>query len=161
MDMGEFDAAVETLKLALNASGYEASAGLSGDQIMTAIQLANAYDRAGQVKDRDLLLGQATQLLEQLRESEPPHKTILLAGACVASVRNDLPGVLRDLAVAQEHGFRSHWELVRNPVFSRWQDNAEFVAFYQDMLKTAESMRNEYEINNPATSSGDEIGDSN
>jgi TolB-like protein/predicted Zn-dependent protease len=161
MDMGEFDAAVETLKLALNASGYEASAGLSGDQIMTAIQLANAYDRAGQVKDRDLLLGQATQLLEQLRESEPPHKTILLASACVASVRNDLPGVLRDLAVAQEHGFRSHWELVRNPVFSRWQDNAEFVAFYQDMLKTAESMRSEYEINNPATLFDAETGGSN
>ena len=150
MGMGEFEVAIEDLELALSASGYEADGSLSGDQVLTAILLANAYDRAGQADERDLLLGKATQLLEQLRQSEPPNRNVLFASACVASIRDDLPGVLRELAVAQESGFRDHWELIRNPVFKRWQDNAEFVAFYEGMIKTAESLRNEYRINNPS-----------
>jgi hypothetical protein len=54
------------------------------------------------------------------------------------------------LTLARENGFRGHWELIRDPVFQRWQDNAEFVAFYKDMIKAAETMRGEYSINNPA-----------
>lgn len=161
MDMGEFEAAIDNLVMALGASGYEADGDLSGDQVMSAVLLANAYDQASRAQEHDLLLDKASRLLQQLRQSEPPNRNVLFAGACVASIRNDLPGVLRELAAAQAHGFRSHWELIRNPVFKRWQDSAEFVAFYQDMIKTAEAMRSEYRINNPAENFDKAIEDGN
>jgi TolB-like protein/predicted Zn-dependent protease len=161
MDMGDYEAAIDDLMLALDASGYEAGGGLSGDQVMSTVILANAYDQADHVEKRDLLLDKATRLLQQLRQSEPPNRQVLFASACAASILNDLPGVLRELAEAQAHGFRSHWELIRNPVFKRWQDNAEFVAFYQDMIKAAEAMRSEYRINNPAENSDNIIESGN
>ena len=149
MSLGEHDAAIDTLRQALNYSGYEANENLAGDEITTAIQLANAYDRTGNVAERDRLLEKTVALLNRLRQSEPPSDEVHYASACVASIQNDLPAVLMELTLARENGFRRHWQLIRNPVFERWQDNAEFTAFYQDMIKSAETMRSEYKINNP------------
>ena len=149
MDKGEFDSAGESLQLALAASGYATGQQLSGDQLSTAVQLANVFDQLGNAEERDLLLSQITKLLEKIRQSEPSHKTVFGVSACVASIQNDLPAVLRELELAVKHGFRSHWELIRNPVFKRWQDNTDFLAFHQNMIKAAADMRREYEINNP------------
>jgi hypothetical protein len=57
--------------------------------------------------------------------------------------------MLRELETAVEYGFRNHWELIRNPVFARWQENDAFEAFYQGMLKAAAEMHREYKANNP------------
>ena len=150
MSMEEPDSAIDTLRQAQNVNGHEADVSLNGSELVTAIQLANAYDRVGDNEERDGLLTKITTLLHQLRQSEPASEKLHYASACVASVQNDLPVVLKELTLARENGFRGHWELIRDPVFQRWQDNAEFVAFYQDMIKAAETMRGEYRINNPA-----------
>jgi len=52
-----------------------------------------------------------------------------------------------------DHGFRRHWELIRNPVFARWEENPDFIAFHQGMLEAAADMRREYYINNPVEKS--------
>ncbi|MGA9575223.1 MAG: tetratricopeptide repeat protein, partial [Lysobacterales bacterium] len=161
MDMGELEAAIDDLVLALDASGYEASGDLSGDQVMAAVLLADVYDKAGQTEKRDRLLDKSSRLLAQLRQSEPPNRNVLFADACVASIHNDLPGVLRELAAARAQGFGNHWELLRNPVFKRWQDNSEFIAFHQDTLKAAETMRREYYLNNPVETPGPASGETN
>ena len=57
--------------------------------------------------------------------------------------------MLRELTSAVDNGFRDHWELLRNPVFKRWQENPEFIAFHKGMLDSAAAMRSEYQINNP------------
>ena len=101
------------------------------------------------MEQRDLLLESTSEVLQQLHRDEPRHDYIIFLGACVASIQNDLPGMLRELETAVEYGFRNHWELIRNPVFARWQDNDQFKAFHQDMLKTAARMRREYMANNP------------
>ena len=149
MNLGRFEDAIETMEQALNLGGFQAGSTLFNDQILSAIQLASAYDTTGNHQARDQLLEQANQQLAQLHESEPPQMTLSLAEASIASVRNDLPGMLKSLALAEEQGFRAHWQLIRDPVFSRWQDNPEFVAFHQGMLRSAEKMRNEYGLSNP------------
>ena len=153
MQLGRFEDAIETMKQALSLGGFQAGSTLSNQQIMSAVQLANAYDTTGNHQARDQLLEQATQLLIQIRKNEPPQMTLFLAEANIASVRNDLPGTLRNLALAKEIGFRQHWQLTRNPVFSRWQKNPEFIAFHQEMLDDAARMRGEYYVNNAAEQS--------
>ncbi len=150
MNLGEPDSAIDTLRQAQNVNGYEAEGRLNGSEIMTAVQLANAYDLVGDNEERDSLLAKITTLLHQLRQSEPASEELNYASACVASIQNDLPAVLKELKLAQKNGFRAHWQLIRNPVFKRWQNNAEFTAFYQGMIKAAETMRSQYRINNPA-----------
>jgi len=149
MNMGELNAAKETMQLALDSSGYVHSQDLTGDQMFIALQLANVLDQSGDTKQRDWLLAQVSSLLEEVQRIEPRDKWASFLAASVASIRNDLPGTLLELESAVENGFRDHWELVRNPVFERWQQNEEFMAFYQGMLETAADMRREYELNNP------------
>jgi len=149
IDMGELDAAKETLQLALSSSGYEPGQDLMGNELLTAVQLANIFDITGNIENRDLLLSEILKLVKQLRRDEPPNTILVLISASVASIQNDLPGMLRELESAVAHGFRSHWELIRNPVFTRWQDNEEFKAFHQGMLKAAADMLHEYKANNP------------
>jgi len=150
MNMGDIEAARETLLSALDFSGYQDGQGLTGDQLVTAVQLANVYDQGDNTRERDLLLAEISTTLEKIRQTEPPNSFVILLGAYVASVQGDLPGVLKELELSVNNGFRDHWELIRNPVFKRWQENEEFKAFYQDMLKVAADMRREYRINNPA-----------
>jgi len=149
MNMGQTDAARETLQRALDFSGYEPGQKLTGDELTTAVQLANIFDYTGNIEQRDLLLMRVSEVLQQLRHDEPPHDYVIFLGACVASIQNDLPAMLRELETAVEYGFRNHWELIRNPVFARWQENDAFEAFYQGMLKAAAEMHREYKANNP------------
>ena len=88
-------------------------------------------------------------MLAQLRQSEPAHSNVLFLSAGVSSIQNDLPAMLQALELAVQNSFRSHWELIRNPVFARWQENEKFKAFNQGMLKAAADMLREYKINNP------------
>ena len=150
MNMGDIEAARETLQSALDYSGYQDGQGLTGDQLETAVQLANVYDQSGKTQERDLLLAEISTTLEKIRRTEPPNSFAIMLGAYVASVQGDLPGVLKELELSVNNGFRDHWELIRNPVFKRWQENEEFKAFYQGMLNTAADMRREYRVNNPA-----------
>jgi len=149
VNMGQIDAAKEALQQALESSGHVGGQPISGDQLFTAVHLANVLDLTGNTDERDLLLSQASDLLAHLRQSEPANSSVLLLGAMVASIQNDLPTVLSDLELAVHNGFSGHWELIRNPVFTRWQDNEEFQVFYQDMLKAAANMLREYKTNNP------------
>ena len=149
MNLGQADAALETLQSALENSGYLGDQGLNGSQLFIATQLANALDLVGDISNRDALLTEIAAVLGQLRQTGPAQKYVLFQSACLASVNNDLPGVLRELASAVDNGFRDHWELLRNPVFKRWQENPEFIAFHKGMLDSAAAMRSEYQINNP------------
>lgn len=150
MNLGQADAALETLQSAIENSGYLGGQGLNGSQLYIATLLANAMDVSGDISKRDTLLTEIAAVLEQLRQAEPAQKFLLFQSACLASVNNDLPGVLRELASAVDNGFINHWELLRNPVFKRWQEHPDFIAFHQGMLEAAASMRSEYYINNPA-----------
>ena len=149
MNMGQLDMARETLQQALEPSGVLNGQPLSGGDLLTAVHLANVLDLSGNTAKRDQLLVEASELLTQLRQSEPANGTVIYLSASVASVQNDLPRVLRELELAVQNGFRQHWELIRNPVFARWQDNEEFKAFYQGMLQNAAKMLREYKSNNP------------
>ena len=149
MNMEQVDAAIDSLQLALSSSGYVSGQQLSNDLLFTAVQLANAFGLAGSTTERDELLVQISTLLEKIRQDEPADDFVMLLSACVASIRNDLPGVLRELEQAVKNGFRSHWVLIRDPAFKRWQENVEFKAFYQGMLKAAADMQREYKTNNP------------
>ena len=149
MNLGQADAALETLQSALENSGYLGDQGLNGSQLFIATQLANALDLVGDINNRDVLLTEIAAVLGELRQTGPAQKYVLFQSACLASVNNDLPGVLRELASAVDNGFRDHWELLRNPVFKRWQENPEFIAFHKGMLDSAAAMRSEYQINNP------------
>jgi len=122
---------------------------LIGSEMLIAAQLANVLDQNRNADERDTLLAGITQLLEQRLPSEPANSDLLYISASAASLRNDLPGVLRELEAAVDAGFRDHWELLRDPVFKRWQDNPDFMAFHQGMLKAAARMRTEYYVNNP------------
>ena len=150
MNLGQTDAALETLQSALESSGYESGQGLNGSQLLIATQLANALDLNGDNARRDALLAEITTVLGQLRQAEPAQQYVLFQNACLASVKNDLSGVLHEMATAVDNGFRKHWELLRNPIFKRWQENPEFIAFYKGMIDSAAAMRSEYQINNPA-----------
>ena len=149
MNLGQADAALETLQSALESSGYVSGQGLNGSQLFIAMQLANTLDLNGDTVKRDALLADIAAVLGQLRQAEPVQKDVLFQNASLASVNNDLPGVLRELALAVDNGFREHWELLRNPVFKRWQENPEFIAFHKSMIDSAAAMRSEYQINNP------------
>ena len=150
MQLGRFDEAIETMEQALSLGGFQTGSTLFNDQILSAVQLASAYDTTGNHQARDQLLEQADQQLKKIRESEQPQIALFLVEAGIASVRNDLPGMLKNLVMAEEKGFRQHWRLMRDPVFSRWQDNPEFIAFHQGMLDAAARMRAEYYAKNPA-----------
>jgi TolB-like protein/Tfp pilus assembly protein PilF len=150
MNLGEIDAARETLRQALETTGYLDGQPLIGSELRNAIQLANVLDLDGNADARDALLASIDDVLKRIHQSEPPTVTASYIGAGVASVRNDLPGVLRELEAAIDAGFRSHWDLLRDPVFKRWQDNPDFIAFHQGMLEAAARMRREYYVNNPA-----------
>ena len=149
MNLGQADLAQETLQAGLGSSGYIRGEPLTGDLLYLAVQLANAFDLNGKTTDRDAWLGQIKSLLKQLRQSEPQVKDLLFISANVASIQNDLPGVLRELGIAMEKGFTDHWELLRSPVFKRWQKHPDFIAFHQGMLEAAARMRAEYHVNNP------------
>jgi TolB-like protein/Tfp pilus assembly protein PilF len=146
---GEHDAALKILGDALTASGYQAEAPLAGDQVGTVMLLADIHDKAGREEERDSWLELVDAYIEKAKLAGPPTMVTPLAAAQAASVRSDLAGVINGLTEAIKNGYRDHWDLVRNPVFDRWQDNPEFIAVYQDMLKAAEQMRNEYKANNP------------
>ncbi|MDH4020524.1 MAG: hypothetical protein OEU84_13080 [Xanthomonadales bacterium] len=150
MSMGDIETARETLQSALDYSGYQDGQGLTGDQLEAAVQLANVYDKSGEAQKRDLLLAEINTTLERIRRTEPPNSLAIMLGAYVASIQGDLPGMLRELELSVNNGFRSHWALIRNPVFKRWQEHPDFIAFHQGMLEAAASMRSEYYINNPA-----------
>ncbi len=150
MNLGQADAALKTLQSALESSGYVSGQGLNGSQLFIAMQLVNTLDLNGDTVKRDALLADIAAVLGQLRQAEPVQKGVLFQNASLASVNNDLPGVLRELALAVDNGFREHWELLRNPVFKRWQENPEFIAFHKSMIDSAAAMRSEYQINNPA-----------
>ena len=149
MNLGQLDTAKETLHQTMESSGHLTGKTLSGGDLFTAVYLANVLDLSGNTDERDQLLSQASELLTQLRQSEPANSMVFYLSANVASIQNDLPGVLRELDLAVQNGFRQHWELIRNPVFARWQDNEEFKAFYQGILKNAAKMLREYKSNNP------------
>ena len=154
MNMEQVEAAKETLQLSLGLSGYVTGQQLSGDQLFTAAQLANIFEHLGNTTERDELLMQILKSLDRIRKDEPANSDAMMASAFIASIQNDLPGALRALTSAVEYGFRSHWELVRNPIFQRWQDNPQFMGFYQGMLKAAANMQREYRVNNPSENSG-------
>jgi len=149
MNLGKIDAARDTLRQALALDGYVSGQPLIGSEMLIAAQLANVLDQNRNADERDTLLAGITQLLEQRLPSEPANSDLLYISASAASLRNDLPGVLRELEAAVDAGFRDHWELLRDPVFKRWQDNPDFMAFHQGMLKAAARMRTEYYVNNP------------
>ena len=149
VNMGQIDAAKEALQQALESSGHVSGQPISGDQLFTVVHLANVLDLTGNTGERDQLLSQASKLLAHLRQSEPANSMVLYLSASVASIQNDLPAMLQSLELAVQSGFRSHWELIRNPVFARWQDNEEFKAFHQGMLKAASDMLREYKTNSP------------
>jgi TolB-like protein/predicted Zn-dependent protease len=158
MNMGQVDKARETLQQSMEYTGHLIGQPLSGGDLFTAVYLANVLDVSGNTDERDQLLSQASELLTQLRQSEPANSMVFYLSANVASIRNDLPGLLRQLESASQNGFRNHWELIRNPVFARWQDNEEFKAFYQGMLKNAAEMLREYKSNNPDKKSSSTTG---
>jgi tetratricopeptide (TPR) repeat protein len=149
MQLGQNELALETLHDALAQSGYADGQRLAADQLGAAVQLANALDATGNAAQRDALLAKIELALGQAGEANPPHADLLLRAARAASVRGDLPGVLRQLEAARELGFRKHWQLIRDPVFARWQTAPEFMAFHQRMLDDAAAMRREYRSNNP------------
>jgi len=153
MNMGDTEAARDTLQSALTFNRYRDGEGLSGDQLDIALQLANVYDQNGNTRERDQLLEEITTTLENIHRTEPTGSFLNGLSAQVASVRNDLPGMLGKLELAVDHGFRRHWELIRNPVFARWEENPDFIAFHQGMLEAAADMRREYYINNPVEKS--------
>ena len=159
MNLGEADLAEDTLQLAMESNGYVIGQPLPGNLLYLSLQLANAYDHNGNTSVRDLLLGDIKTLLQQLRETEPLISALLFISASLASIENDLPGVLRELEAAVKGGFRNHWELIRDPVFKRWQKHPEFIAFHQGMLDSAARMRAEYYANNPTeqTSTAPEV----
>jgi tetratricopeptide (TPR) repeat protein len=150
MNLGQADAAQEILQEALRSGGYNNGQALTGNQLYLAVQLANALDHNGEVTERDVLIREISQMLDQLRQSEPFSMGLLLFHASIKSIQNDLPGLLRELELAVEKGFRGHWELIRDPVFKRWQKHPEFIAFHQGMLDAAARMRAEYYVDNPA-----------
>jgi len=150
MNLGEVDAARDTLRQALELDGYDSGQPLIGSELSIAVQLANMLDQDGNADERDTLLTGIAALLAQRLPSEPANADLLYISASAASVRNDLPGVLRELKAAVDAGFRNHWYLTRDPVFKRWQDNPDFIAFHQGMLEAAARMRAEYYVNNPA-----------
>ena len=150
MNLGQADEALETLQEGLISGGYISGQALTGNQLYLAVQLANALDHNGNVAGRDALIGEISKLLEQIRQSEPFGTALLLLQASVTSIQNDLPGLLRELEAAVEKGFRDHWELLSNPVFKRWQEHPDFIAFHQGMLDNAAAMRQQYYANNPA-----------
>jgi hypothetical protein len=150
MNLGNVDAARDTLRQALESGGYISGQPLIGSELSIAVQLANVLDMDGNADERDALLAGITDLLAQRLPAEPANSDLLYISASVASVRDDLPGVLRELKAAVDAGFRHHWELLRDPVFKRWQDNPDFIAFHQGMLEAAARMRAEYYVNNPA-----------
>lgn len=147
--MGQFDMAKESLQQAMESSAYGSGQTLSGGHLLTAVFLANVLDLGGNELERDQLLSQVSKSLTHIRQSEPANGDVLFLSASVASIRNDLPTMMRYLELAVQNGFRRHWELVRSPVFARWQDNEGFKAFHQEMLKTAAKMLREYKVNNP------------
>jgi TolB-like protein/predicted Zn-dependent protease len=149
VNMGQIEAAKDTVQQALESSGHVSGQSISGDQLFNVVSLANVMDITGDTVARDQLVSQSSSLLNHLRQSEPANSTVLLLSAMVASIQNDLPGVLSNLELAVQNGFTDHWELIRSPVFARWQDNEEFQAFYQSMLKTAADNLREYKTNNP------------
>jgi tetratricopeptide (TPR) repeat protein len=148
--LGETDAARDTLRLALESAGYMSGQPLNGSELQPAVELANLLDQQGAAEERDALLDKIEELVKQLQQAEPPVASVSYIAACAASIRNDLPGVLRELKAAVDAGFRNHWELLRDPVFKRWQDNPDFIAFHQGMLEATARMRAEYYVNNPA-----------
>ena len=150
MNLGKVDAARDTLRQALELDGYESGQPLIGSELSIAVQLANVLDQDGNADERDTLLAGITALLEQRLPSEPANPDLFYISAGAASVRNDLPSVLRELKAAVDAGFRNHWYLTRDPVFKRWQDHPDFIAFHQGMLDAAARMRAEYYVNNPA-----------
>jgi TolB-like protein/predicted Zn-dependent protease len=149
MQLGQNELALETFHDALAQSGYADGQQLAADQLAAAVQLANALDAAGNAAQRDALLAKIELALGQVSEANPPHVNLLLLAARAASVRGDLPGVLRKLEAARELGFRRHWDLIRDPSFARWQTTPEFMALHQRMLDDAAAMRREYRSNNP------------
>jgi hypothetical protein len=116
--------------------------------------LANVFDHLENTTERDELLMQISKSLDRIRQHEPPNSDAMLISASVAPIQNDLPGVLRELNSAVKYGFRAHWELIRNPIFQRWQDKPELMAFYQGMLIAGADMQREYRINNPSEKTG-------
>ena len=150
LNLGKADAARDALRQALELDGYVSGQPLIGSELLIAIQLANVLDQDGDADERDTLLAAITELQEQRLPSEPANADLLYISASAASVMNDLPGVLRELGAAIDAGFRNHWYLLRDPVFKRWQDKPDFIAFHQGMLDAAARMRAEYYVNNPA-----------
>jgi len=150
MNLGQTGAAQEALQLALSADGYVPGQALKGNELIFAVQLANALDQNGDTAQRDALLVGVESLLVQIRRDEPPNANVEFIGAGAASVQNDLPTVLSRLESAVNYGFREHWELLRNPVFKRWQEHPDFIAFHRGMLEAAADERREYYANNPA-----------
>jgi tetratricopeptide (TPR) repeat protein len=149
MQLGQHELASETLHDALAQSGNADGQQLAADQLGAAVQLANVLDATGNAAQRDALLAKIELVLGQVSEANPPRANLLLLAARAASVRDDLPGVLRKLEAARELGFRRHWQLIRDPVFARWQTAPEFTALHQRMLDDAAAMRREYRSNNP------------
>jgi len=150
MNLAKVDVARDTMRLALESTGYVNGQPLLGIELLFAVQLANVLDQDGGSDERDTLLAGITNVLGPRHQSEPANSELLYISASAASVRNDLPGVLRELEAAVDAGFRDHWALLRDPVFKRWQDNPDFIAFHQGMLDNAARMRAEYYVNNPA-----------
>jgi tetratricopeptide (TPR) repeat protein len=154
MQLGQNELALETFHDALARAGYADGQRLAADQLAAAVQLANALDATGKAAQRDALLAKIELALAQVGEADPPNADLLLRAASAASVRGDLPGVLRKLEAARELGFRRHWDLIRDPTFARWQTAPEFMALHQRMLDDAAAMRREYRANNPAPEFG-------
>ncbi len=148
--LGKTDAARDTLRLVLESAGYVSGQALMSNELHPAVELANLLDQQGAADERDALLDKIEELLKRLHQAEPPVASVSYIAACAASVRNDLPGVLSGLKAAVDAGFRDHWKLLTDPVFKRWQDNPEFIAFHQGMLDAAARMRAEYYVNNPS-----------
>jgi hypothetical protein len=149
LSMGQTEAAREALLQAMGPKGYQGGQSISADQMSLAVHLAYSFGLTGDMGERDQLLAEISGILEELIRDEPPSNGLMIISAQVAAVKNDLQGTLSHLESAVNLGFAGHWELIRDPVFSHWQDNEEFKAFYQGMLKSAASMLREYEANNP------------
>ena len=150
MHLGQYDKAETAFRNALRASGYTEGDSLSTSQnFVAATQLANVLDIRGQTGERDTLLNQASANLAEIQQTEQPTQSISVMAAFIASIRGDLPAVLMNLQQAVELGFRAHWELLQNPIFMRWREHPDFIAFHADMLEAAAVMRREYLANNP------------
>ena len=150
VNLGKTDAARDTLRKALESAGYVSGQPLIGSELQPAVELANLLDQPGDAEERNALLDKIAELVKQLQQAQPPAASVSYIAACAASVRNDLPGVLSGLEAAVDAGFRDHMKLSSDPVFKRWQNNAEFIAFHQGMLDAAARMRAEYYVNNPS-----------